>query len=140
MRDRVAIIAGLLAFVALFTFPFWRGVAAHTSTAEPQLQLPKGQAECVAPLSVMRASHMKLLLEWREGRVREDRPQYTSFDGRTYKVSLSGTCLSQCHGSKQQFCDRCHSYAGIATPTCWSCHQDAPSSSLVASAGGGRTP
>lgn len=123
MRDRLLIFAGLFLFVALFTFPIWKGIAAGTSTREPELQLPDGKT-CVAPTSYMRSAHMQLLIDWRDGEVREHRLHYTAYDGARYKVSLTSTCLGQCHGSKQQFCDRCHNYVAISTPSCWDCHQD----------------
>ena len=70
--------------------------------------------------SFMRESHMKLLVTWREGAVREGNRLYTARDGRIFEASLSGTCL-KCHSNKAQFCDRCHDYAG-AKPACWNCH------------------
>jgi hypothetical protein len=139
MRDRFLIFCGLFLFLALFTYPVWHGIAAHTSTREPELKLPANQTSCVAPLSYMRTAHMQLLIQWRDGAVREHHLRYTAYDGKSYKVSLTNTCLGQCHGSKQQFCDRCHQYAGISTPYCWDCHQDvAPSAAnaTVASAAG----
>jgi hypothetical protein len=124
MRDRLLIFAGLFVFWALFTFPIWRGVAAHTSTSEPTLLLPGSAKVCIAPLDSIRAEHMKLLITWRDGLVREHRTRYTAWNGTSYKVSLTGTCLGQCHGSNTEFCDRCHSYVAVSTPTCWNCHQD----------------
>ena len=124
MRDRILIFSGLFLFVALVTFPIWQGIAAKTSTLGPELKLPANQTACVAPLGYMRAAHMQLLIGWRDGAVREHHRHYTAYDGRSYKVSLTNTCLGQCHGSKKQFCDRCHSYVAISTPYCWDCHQD----------------
>jgi hypothetical protein len=124
MRDRLLIFCGLFLFLALFTYPVWHGIGARTSTREPELKLPANQASCVAPLNYMRTTHMQLLIQWRDDAVREHHLRYTAYDGKSYKVSLTNTCLGQCHGSKQQFCDRCHQYAGIATPYCWDCHQD----------------
>jgi hypothetical protein len=124
MRDRLLIFAGLFVFVAIFAFPIWKGIAARTSTQEPELQLPAGQKTCVAPISYMRSAHMQLLIDWRDGKVREHRLHYTAYNGAIYKVDLTSTCLGQCHGSKQKFCDRCHNYVAISTPSCWDCHQD----------------
>ncbi len=126
MRDRLLIFCGLFVFIAVATFPMWRSVAAKTSTREPELQLPKNQTTCVAPVSYMRAAHMKFLIGWREGAVREHQSRYTAYDGRSYKVSLTNTCLGQCHGSKKEFCDRCHNYMAVSAPYCWDCHQDSP--------------
>ena len=141
MRDRLLIFAGLFVFVALFAFPIWKGIAARTSTQEPELQLPAGQRTCVAPTSYMRSAHMQFLIDWREGKVRKHQSSYTAYDGALYKVSLTNTCLGQCHGSKQQFCDRCHNYVAISTPSCWDCHQDVSGKAAVAvtAAAPGRT-
>ncbi len=127
MRDRLLIFAGLLLFVVAVTFPRWHAVYAKTSAAGPQLKLPERARECVAPVAFMRASHLKLLTDWREGAVRERRLDYRSHDGKTYRVNLSGTCLGECHTNKKEFCDRCHSYAAVSGPYCWDCHVD-PSS------------
>ena len=142
MRDRLLIFSGLFLFVAGVTFPMWQGITAKTSTREPDLQLPANQTACLAPRSYMRAAHMQLLIDWREGAVREHRSRYTAYDGRNYKVSLTNTCLSQCHGSKEKFCDRCHKYVSISAPYCWDCHQDSsPTAATTASAtAAGRMP
>jgi hypothetical protein len=29
----------------------------------------------------------------------------------------------KCHDNKEEFCDKCHLYAGV-TPYCWDCHID----------------
>ncbi len=67
---------------------------------------------------------MDLLVSWREGVVRQRERVYRAFNGRTYNVSLTGTCLSQCHQNKADFCDRCHNYIGVKGPYCWDCHLD----------------
>ena len=38
-------------------------------------------------------------------------------------MSLTNTCLAQCHGAKADFCERCHNYAAV-TLACWDCHQE----------------
>lgn len=124
MRDRVLIVLGLLLFVVLVTYPISHGMLARTATAGPEIKLPQKAKTCVAPLAYMRASHMKLLTDWREGAVREHRLKYSAFDGKTYTVSLSNTCLGQCHTNKKEFCDRCHTYAAVSGPYCWDCHVD----------------
>jgi hypothetical protein len=134
MRDRLLIFAGLLAFIGLFTFPIWHAATAKTTAKGPELQLPIGQSHCVAPRNYMRTSHMKLLMSWRDGLVRHQQREFTAYDGQVYRVSLTNTCLGQCHQiqSKAEFCDRCHAYAAVAKPYCWDCHQS------VVSAGGVR--
>ena len=127
MRDRVLIAIGLLLFVAMVTFPVWHAAYAKTTSAGPKLKLPEQQKTCVAPVAFMRASHMKLLIEWREGAVRDGRLNYAAYDGKKYPVNLSRTCLGECHTNKQEFCDRCHLYAAVSGPYCWDCHVDTTS-------------
>ncbi|MDE3149846.1 MAG: sulfate reduction electron transfer complex DsrMKJOP subunit DsrJ [Acidobacteriota bacterium] len=121
MRDRIWIIAGLALFAAAVTAPFWcERTPAKDLTKVPNLVLPANQKECVAPVSYMRASHMLLLLRWREDVVRSGQRRYVAFNGKVYDKSLTKTCLG-CH-NKEQFCDRCHTYAGVSGPYCWNCH------------------
>ncbi len=127
MRDRLLIAIGLFLFVALVTYPMWHAAYAKTTSAAPQLKMPAQQKTCVAPRDYMRASHMKLLSDWREGAVRDRRLTYVSPDGKKYRVNLSATCLGECHTDKKEFCDRCHTYAAVSGPYCWDCHVD-PSS------------
>ena len=77
---------------------------------------------------------MNLLMNWRDGKVREQKRRYTAYDGKVYDVSLAGTCLTQCHGSKDDFCDRCHIYAGVPAPDCWGCHISPPAASTATAA------
>jgi len=122
MRDRLPILAGLLAFLVIITFPIWWDFAAKVTSKGPDPVLPSNQKFCVAPTEYMRTSHMKLLIDWREQVVRNNIRTYTAFNGKTYKMSLTGTCLG-CHADKAQFCDRCHNYAAVSV-TCWDCHVD----------------
>jgi hypothetical protein len=118
MRDRPVIYCGLLIFAGLFTFPIWHGLAAHTTTKGPQQAIPAHEKECVAPVELMKRSHMQLLHDLRDKAVRGgDRTL------KTYHLNLTSTCLTECHAGKADFCDRCHSYAGVA-PSCWNCHLD----------------
>jgi len=121
VRERSVILAGLAAFLALATFPIWYGRLARTTARPPDLKLPATEKQCVAPTSYMRSSHMQLLIHWREEAVRQDVRTYKAFNGKIYRISLTGTCL-ECH-SKQDFCDRCHNYATVE-PVCWNCHLD----------------
>lgn len=123
MRERLLIALGLLLFVAAFTYPVWHAAAAPTAKNVANLQMPDKEKQCVAPKDFMRAQHMQLLIEWREGLVRDGRREVRAFSGRTFNVSLTNTCLGQCH-EKEQFCDRCHNYAGVSGPYCWDCHND----------------
>ena len=124
MRDRSLIYIGLILFVAIATFPFTYNLAARPASNGPELKLPENEKECVAPTAYMRSSHMQLLLDWRENRVRRDIREYTAFNGKSYTIALTGTCLAQCHTVKADFCDRCHTYVGVQGPYCMDCHID----------------
>lgn len=124
MRDRIFIYIGLFLFLALVTFPFTYNLASGRTALSPEIKLPAQENKCVEPTAYMRSSHMQLLLSWREDRVRRNIRTYTSSDGASYTVSLTGTCLAQCHKGKTEFCDRCHSYAGVQGPFCMDCHVD----------------
>ncbi len=123
MRDRILISIGLLLFLVLFSYPAWHAVIAGTTTAGPDIKLPQQEKTCVAPRETMRAAHQKLLIQWREDAVRNGNLTYTAYNGKKYRVGLSTNCL-QCHDNKAQFCDRCHTYAGVSGPYCWDCHID----------------
>ncbi|HUB32566.1 MAG TPA: sulfate reduction electron transfer complex DsrMKJOP subunit DsrJ [Bryobacteraceae bacterium] len=123
MRDRGLIWIGLAVFLALLAFPAWRNLWAHASAKGPEPVLPKTEKQCVLPVEYMKTSHMKLLLDWRDAAIRRGARDYTAPDGRHFAVSLTATCLRECHGAKTDFCDRCHNYAAVALP-CWDCHQD----------------
>lgn len=122
MRDRGVILGGLVLFLTLVAFPVWYNRAAGTLATPPQLERPAGASACVAPVEYMRASHMDLLMDWRERVVRRQERTFVAFDGKSYAMSLTRTCL-QCHANKAGFCDRCHDYAGVQV-ACWSCHVD----------------
>ncbi|MFB3817766.1 MAG: sulfate reduction electron transfer complex DsrMKJOP subunit DsrJ [Candidatus Methylomirabilales bacterium] len=121
MRDRPPILAGLVLFLAVASFPVWYNAATGAAARAPEVARAAGAA-CVEPPAYMRAAHMDLLLGWREQVVREGRRSYVAGDGRGHAVSLAGTCM-RCHGAVADFCDRCHTYAGVRVP-CWGCHVD----------------
>ena len=124
LYDPGKIIAGIVIFLIVATFPLWYGKGRAVPPPDLKLDTPAIEALkeklCVEPAPYMRANHMKLLSAWRESVVREGNRSYKATDGKVYKISLTGTCL-ECHSNKDQFCDRCHDYAG-AKPNCWSCH------------------
>lgn len=124
MRDRSLIYIGLIIFLAVITLPFTLNLAAGGAAAPPDLVLPENETECVESTDYMRSSHMQLLLEWRENFVRRNVREYTSSNGKSYDIGLTGTCLSQCHTNKGDFCDRCHTFAGVQGPYCMDCHID----------------
>jgi hypothetical protein len=138
VRDRGIIYAGLGIFLVLATFPAWYNLAGRATIKGPALARAQGK-QCVAAVAYMRSNHMSLLAEWRDEVVRRGGRGYTAGDGQRYRMSLTSTCLGQCHGSKDEFCDRCHLYAAVS-PTCWSCHLDSkagPDGSLRAASGRG---
>ena len=120
MYDSGKIVAGLIIFVGLITFPFWRNLASGQIPQVPDPKIITEADECVAPTEYMRASHMALLNEWRDLVVREGNRKYVSSDGKTYEMSLSNGCMS-CHSNKAEFCDQCHNYVGVDV-YCWDCH------------------
>ncbi|MFO7964466.1 MAG: sulfate reduction electron transfer complex DsrMKJOP subunit DsrJ [Desulfobacterales bacterium] len=125
MNDRNKIIAGLIIFVAIITFPLWFNMGKAAPVPEPELTAKAKAAErCVEETDFMTAEHMTLLDLWRESVVREGRRLYTNSSGKSFDMSLSNTCLD-CHSNKAEFCDRCHTYAS-ADPYCWDCHIDNP--------------
>jgi hypothetical protein len=124
MRDRSLIYIGLFLFLGVITLPFTYNLAAGKTAQPPELKLPEHEKQCVAPAEYMKSSHMQLLLTWREDRVRKNIRVYTTTDGRSYEIGLTGTCLEKCHTSKADFCDRCHTYMGVQGPYCMDCHID----------------
>jgi hypothetical protein len=125
MSDRPLIVAGLTLFVGLVTAPIWHGALDRKAAlTAPAIKLPAQEKQCVAPASYMRSSHMQLLEQWRNEAVRDGRRQFVAFNGKTYDKDPTRTCLTQCHTERNEFCGRCHDYAGVADPNCWHCHND----------------
>ena len=115
-----AIIAGLVIFLAIFTFPLWSQLGIAAKVPDPQ-KVPKQIAtQCVTSTEYMRTSHMQLLNVWRDMVVRDGERIYIAENGKHIKMSLANTCLD-CHQSKSKLCDQCHDYIAIA-PDCWDCH------------------
>jgi hypothetical protein len=118
------LLAGIVIFLIAASFPFWYGKGRAVSPPDLKLDTPAierlQEKLCMEPAPFMRANHMRLLNDWRDSVVREGKRTYTAADGKIYEISLTGTCL-KCHSNKDQFCDRCHDYAG-AKPACWNCH------------------
>lgn len=120
MKDRPWIYTGIGVFLAVVLFPVWYGALAGDGTLAPELEYPEDETECVESAEFMRANHPALLVEWREGLVREGKTEYVSTSGVHHTASLTGTCMS-CHDNRETFCVRCHEYADV-DPTCWECH------------------
>ena len=121
MYNSKFILAGLVAFVALFTSPFWLN-ALTPEYKRPDIALPQGfgQEECVETRDFMRAEHMQILNNWRDMALREGLREYTDSRGHVWEINLQNTCMS-CHVNKKDFCDKCHDSNSV-DPYCWDCH------------------
>jgi len=123
MKDKKFIVAGVIIFIVIVTFPFWYNRGKAAPAPKPQLtEKAKAAKACVRSTEYMKAEHMQLLDVWRETVVREGKRVYVNPAGQEYNMSLSNTCLD-CHSNKTEFCDRCHNYASVQ-PYCWDCHID----------------
>lgn len=137
MRDRILIYAGLGLFILLISYPVWFGFLTNATAAGPDIRGALGVGGgCVAPKSEMRKAHMTMLMEWRDGKIRQGQRSYPAYDGKEYDVNLTGTCLTRCHGGDhEKFCDRCHSFAGVPTTDCWGCHAAPPTPAVTLTGG-----
>ncbi|MEJ2642890.1 MAG: sulfate reduction electron transfer complex DsrMKJOP subunit DsrJ [Desulfosarcinaceae bacterium] len=125
MNDRNKIIAGLIVFLAVFTFPVWYNLGKAAPAPELKLTDKAKEAKtCVMPTEYMRSHHMQVLDLWRQSVVRDAKRVFVNAEGKAYTISLSNTCLD-CHSNKADFCDKCHNYASVS-PYCWDCHLDNP--------------
>ncbi len=128
--NKLAIFIGLAAFLIVATSPLWLNAGRVVPPPKPDLntpaiqQLAANDKQCVLPTDQMRATHMQLLIDWRDQVVRTGNRVWVSPNGKKYEPSLSNTCLG-CHSNKAEFCDQCHNYAAV-TPNCWGCHLDKP--------------
>lgn len=130
------IIAGLIVFVVLLTFPFWYSGGKAAETLEVELS-PKAKkaGHCVEPKEYMRREHMQLLNDWRDAAVREGNRTYVNAKGESYTISLQNTCVD-CHSNKDKFCDKCHDFMGVSALYCWDCHLEPKEKELWASTDG----
>jgi hypothetical protein len=125
MNDKGKIIAGLVIFLAIVTFPFWYNLGKAAPMPETVLtEKAKAAGACVLPKAEIRTEHMQLLDMWRDTVVREGQRIYVNAEGKKFNMSLSNTCLD-CHSNKKEFCDRCHTYASV-DPYCYDCHIEDP--------------
>lgn len=138
MNDKGKIIAGLVVFLVLVTFPIWYTLASTggASPPDPQLPDPDVVSQCVKDKQYMIENHMNLLLEWRESVVRGGDSSMVEVNGKKYAKSLTKGCMS-CHTSREKFCYECHRYANVQSLRhlkepgtgrqieairCWGCH------------------
>ena len=119
MYDSGKVITGLAVFVILITFPIWYNVSGKERVPNP-MQPAKKYQQCVLPTDEMRASHMQLLLKWRDEVLREGKRGKIEIAGVKYEKSLQNGCL-HCHESEEKFCNQCHQYVAV-DPYCWDCH------------------
>jgi len=124
MYNRGNIIAGLVIFAGLVSFPVYYNMGKEASIPEPKIDTPVIQQldkkECVESKSFMRANHMQLLNDWRDSVAREGKREIITLGGKVFEKSLQNGCM-KCHSNKKEFCDKCHSYANVS-PYCWDCH------------------
>jgi hypothetical protein len=128
LYDFKYIALGLLIFFGLVFSPVLPNLGKTVAAPDPKLDTPAIQKlaekdrKCVMPKDYMRASHMQMLIDWREAVVRDGQREFVNPEGKKYVASLSNTCM-ECHSNKTQFCDQCHNYVAV-TPNCWGCHLD----------------
>jgi len=114
------IIVGLVIFIGALCAPFVMGKAVTHEYKQPELKLPVGEKECIESKEFMRREHMQLLNDWRDWALRDGKRIYTNHAGKEFTISLQNTCM-KCHNNKADFCDKCHTDAGVS-PYCWDCH------------------
>ncbi|NQT12525.1 MAG: sulfate reduction electron transfer complex DsrMKJOP subunit DsrJ [Planctomycetes bacterium] len=135
MGDQGKIIAGLIIFLILATFPIWYTVGSSGDVSLPNRGPAKDGSSCIE--ADMVAKHMDILNQWRSDVVRGDGTkqyydseylQERSPGHEPYEKSLTKTCM-KCHGIESRSngiisCSECHVYANVEL-TCWDCHVDA---------------
>jgi hypothetical protein len=120
MYDGGKIIAGLIIFLVLVTFPIWYNAIGGKPHVQPDPKIITSAKQCVEATAYMKTHHMNLLNDWRTLVVRDGVRYFKAYDGNYYEMSLSNTCMS-CHPNKAEFCDQCHNYMDV-NPYCWDCH------------------
>ena len=123
MRERHVLIAAVVLFLVLAASPVWYARAAGSSARGPELKRPDTETACVMPTAV----HALVTHGPARDLARPGGPAGHA------ELDLAGRqdLQDQPHGhvsalpyQRAEFCDRCHSYAGVAPP-CWECHVDA---------------
>jgi hypothetical protein len=119
------VIIGIAVFLLFFSFPFWSNIFKTAASSNHSLDTPTinelTEKKCIEDIEYMRANHMQLLKDWKVSVVRDENRIYVAKDGTEYNMSLQNTCM-ECHSNKTQFCDECHDFSGVETPSCWDCH------------------
>jgi hypothetical protein len=122
MYDKGKILAGLVIFFGVLSYPFWYTVASGNAGYYPEVEKAAHGTECFRDKQEMISTHMELLNEWRDEVVREGKREQITIVDKKYDKSLTNACL-YCHENKDKFCDQCHNYLGV-DPFCWDCHVD----------------
>ncbi|BCS89438.1 sulfate reduction electron transfer complex DsrMKJOP subunit DsrJ [Pseudodesulfovibrio sediminis] len=120
MQNGFPIVAGLVIFIGLLCAPFVMGKVVTHEYKAPEIKMPVGEKECIESKEFMREQHMQLLNQWRDWALRDGKRTYTNHAGKEFTISLQNTCM-KCHNNKADFCDKCHTDAGVS-PYCWDCH------------------
>ncbi len=127
--DKGPVFLGIVVFLALALFPFYNNFGKTNKKPDPKTDTPEimeyeklnGKKECVESKAFMRAEHMVVLNDWRDGVVRDAYRGYISTaNGKRFNMSIQNGCM-KCHSSKKKFCDECHNYMAVK-PFCWDCH------------------
>ncbi len=125
MQGGPIVFTGLGLLVVAGVSPFLLSLGSGGDGTPPDLtdvlERARAKGTCVEEAGHMRDAHMDLLNDWRDTVVR-DGQRYYERDGEQVMMSLTRTCLD-CHGSREEFCTKCHDYLGV-TPHCWDCHLD----------------
>jgi hypothetical protein len=131
MGDQGKIIAGLIFFLILATFPIWYTVGFGGDVPLPERGPAKDGSACIE--ADMVARHMDILNQWRHEVVRgqggfESEYPIADSPGEYYEKSLTKTCM-KCHSIESRSngvisCSECHVYANVEL-RCWDCHVDA---------------
>ena len=70
MNDKKVIVAGLVIFLIVVTYPFWSTPLIGAKVSRPALEKPVGETRCVEDKTFMRENHAQMLNEWRTLSVR----------------------------------------------------------------------
>jgi hypothetical protein len=130
VHDSGKVIVGIAIFLAIVLSPIWYNALKGQASYVPELKLPLDEKQCIESTPYMRTNHIALLNLWKEAVVRTGERIYKAGDGKTYAMSLAGTCM-KCHSNKTEFCDRCHNYTDVQ-PKCWDCHVAPKAAALTA--------
>ena len=98
MYDAGKIIAGLILFICVITFPLWYAAVSGKAAPAPELKLVTKEKQCIESTPYMRSKHMELLDLWRQSVVREGKRIYINTSGKNYSLSLQNTCM-YCHSN-----------------------------------------